>query len=182
MKGAFLKFYRIPLILSLSLGVVILSTNFKGTYFDIFLIFLGSIIGMFILDLDYFLQAYILEPEDNFSKLLRDYIKSKDIAGAFDYIIYHADEVENKTLNSAMFQFALIFFGIFIVRSDLSIFFKSLILTTQLNTIFRFFYFYFQGHGKDWFWILKKEPSKPMAIGFNFLVLICLGLAIFLIK
>lgn len=182
MKGAIFQFYRIPLILALSIGLVILSTNFRGTNFDIFLIFLGCILGMFFLDLDYFLHAYFLEPEDNFSKLLRDYIKSKDYAGAINYIIYHADEVENKTLNSAVFQFAIMFFAIFIVRSDLSIFFKALILSTQLNTIFRFFYFYFQGHGKDWFWILKKEPSKIGAFGFNFLVLIMLGLAIFLIK
>jgi len=182
MKNAFFQFYRIPFILAISLGVVILSTNFRGTSFDIFLLFLGVIFGMFFLDLDYFLQAYILEPEDNFSKLLRDYIKSKDIPGAFNYIIYHADEVENKTLNSAMFQFAIMFFSVFIVRSDISIFFKALVLSTQLNTIFRFFYFYFQGHGKDWFWILKNEPHKSIIFGFNLLVLLILGLAIFLLQ
>jgi hypothetical protein len=182
MKGTIFKFYRIPFILAISLAVVLISTNFRGTTLDIVLLLIGALLGMFFLDLDYFLNAYILEPEDNFSKLLRDYIKSKDISGAFNYIIYHADEVENKTLNSAVFQFAMMFFAIFIVRSDLSIFFKSLILSTQLNTIFRFFYFYFQGHGKDWFWILKNEPSKPFIFGFNFLVLIMLGLAIFLVK
>ncbi len=182
MKGAIFQFYRIPFILSISLAVVLISTNFKGTTLDIFLIFLASILGMFFLDLDYFLNAYILEPEENFSKLLRDYIKSKDISGAFSYIIYHADEVENKTLNSAVFQFAMMFFAIFIVRSDLSIFFKALVLSTQLNTIFRFFYFYFQGHGKDWFWILKNQPGKPFIYGFNLLVLIMLGLAIFILK
>jgi hypothetical protein len=182
MTGTIFQFYRIPFILSISLGVVILSTNFKGTYFDIALICIGVILGMFFLDLDYFLNAYILEPEDNFSKLLRDYVRSKDISGALNYIIYHADEVENKTLNSAVFQFSMMFFAIFIVRSDLSIFFKALVLSTQLNTIFRFFYFYFQGHGKDWFWILKNEPSKAFIYGFNFLVLIMLGLAVFLIR
>ncbi len=182
MKGAIFQFYRIPIILALSIAVVILSTNFKGNTFDIFLLFLGSIVGMFLLDLDYFLHAYILEPEENFSKMLRDYVKSKDFIGAFNYIIYHADEVENKTLNSAVFQFAMMFFAIFIVRSDVSIFFKSLVLSAQLNSIFRFFYFYFQGHGRDWFWILKKEPSKVAVFAFNFIVLIFLGLAIFLIK
>ena len=182
MNNAFFKFNRIPFLLSISLGVVILSTNFRGDVFQIALLFLGCILGMFLLDLDYFLQAYILEPEENFSKLLRDYIKSKDYLGAFNYIIYHADEVQNKTLNSAIFQFGLLFFSLFIVRSDLSIFFKSLILSTQLNTIFRFFYFYFQGHGRDWFWILKNEPNKYAAFGFNFIVLIFLGLAVFYLK
>ncbi len=182
MKGSLIQFYRIPLILSLSMGVVILSTNFRGGILDIVLLFLGVLLGMIFLDLDYFLHSYVLEPEENFSKLLRDYVRSKDFSGAFNYIIYHADEVENKTLNSAVFQFAMMFFAIFIVRSDLSIFFKSLILSTQLNTVFRFFYFYFQGHGKDWFWILKKEPTKAIIYGFNFLVLIMLGLAIFLLK
>jgi hypothetical protein len=182
MKGALFKYYRIPLILSISIGVVILSTNFRGSIFEIFLLFLGALLGMFFLDLDYFLNAYILEPEENFSRLLRDYIKAKDFTGALNYIIFHADEVENKTLNSAVFQFAMIFFAIFIVRSDLSIFFKALVLSTQLNTIFRFFYFYFQGHGKDWFWILRKEPGIPFIYGYNFLVIIMLGVAIFLLK
>ena len=178
MKSAFFQFYRIPLILGISLGVVIFSTSFKGNITDAILIFLGAILGIFMLDLDYILQAYILEPEDNFSKLFRDYIKSKDYGGAFDYSIYHADEVENKTLNSAVFQFAMMFFCIFIATSNLSIFYKSLVLSTQLNTIFRFFYFYFQGHGKDWFWILKNQPSKPIIFGFNFLVLTMLGLSL----
>lgn len=182
MKHAFLQFYRIPLILSISLGVVILSTNFKGSNFDIFLIFLGTFLGIFMLDLDYFLQAYILEPDDNFSKLLRDYIKSKDFGGALDYIIYHADEVDSKTLNSAVFQFAMMFFCIFIAVSNLSVFFKALVLATQLNTIFRFFYFYFQGHGKDWFWILKKEPAPIAIFSFNFLVLVFLAFAIMVLK
>jgi len=78
MKSAFFQFYRIPLILGISLGVVIFSTSFKGNITDAILIFLGAILGIFMLDLDYILQAYILEPEDNFSKLFRDYIKSKD--------------------------------------------------------------------------------------------------------
>jgi len=178
MNGTFFKYNRIPFLLALSLGIVILSTNFRGGTLEIILLFLGCILGMFLLDLDYILHAYILEPEENFSRLLRDYIKAKDYLGAYNYIIYHADEVENKTLNSAVFQFALLFFSLFIVRSDLSIFFKGLILSAHLNTIFRFFYFYFQDHGKDWFWILKKEPSKPVAIAFNAIVLIFLGIAI----
>lgn len=175
-----LKFYRIPFILSVSLAVVLISQVFRGGNLELFLLILGAISGMFFLDLDYFIHAYILEPEDNFSRMLRDYVKQKDLVGAFNYIIFHMDEVENKTLNSAIFQFALIFFTLFIVRSDVSIYFKSLLLATQLNTIYRFFYFYYQGHGKDWFWILKKEPTVYGIYIFNFIVLLGISLAIYL--
>lgn len=174
------KFYRIPFIISASLAVVLISQVYKGGNLELALIILGAISGMFFLDLDYFLHAYLLEPEDNFSKMLKDYIKQKDLVGAFNYIIFHADEVQNKTLNSAIFQIALIFFNLFIVRSDVSIFFKTLLLTTHLNSIYRFFYFYFQGHGRDWFWILKKEPSAIAIYGFNLIVLMSISLAIYL--
>ena len=174
------KFYRIPFIISASLAVVLLSQIYRGGTLELILIVLGAISGMFFLDLDYFIHAYILEPEDNFSKMFRDYIKQKDLVGAFNYIIFHSDEVENKTLNSAIFQAALMVFNLFIVRADVSVYFKVLLLTTHLNSIYRFFYFYFQGHGKDWFWILKKEPSVYGIYAFNFAVLLSISLAIYL--
>ena len=182
MKSNLFKFYRIPVILSISLAVVLISQVFKGSTFNLILLVLGCLLGTFFLDLDYFLHTYILEPHDHFSGLLKDYIRSKDISGAFNYILFHSDEVENKTLNSALFQISMIFFSIFLVRSDVSIFFKALVISIQLNSVFRFLYFYFQGHGNEWFWILKKTPGVFFIVVYNFVIISTIGLAIYLFK
>lgn len=176
------KYYRIPIILSISLAVVLISQVFKGNNLQLFLLILGCILGTFFLDLDYFLHAYLLEPTDHFSGLLKDFIKHKDIKGAFEYILFHSDEIQNKTLNSALFQVSLVFFSIFIVRSDVSVFFKALVLSIQLNSVFRYLYFYFQGHGNDWFWILKKTPGIFFIATYNLVIISSIALAIYLFR
>ena len=181
-KTNLFKYYRIPFILSISLAVVLVTQIYKGDTVDLILLILGSLLGTFFLDLDYFLHTYVLEPADQFSGMLKDYIKSKDYTGAFNYIIFHSDQVENKTLNSALFQISLIFFSIFLVRSDVSIFFKALVISIQLNSVFRFFYFYFQGHVNDWFWILKKTPGTFFIIIYNLVIISSIGLAIYSFK
>lgn len=176
------KYYRIPIILSISLAVVLISQVFKGSQINLVWLILGSLLGTFFLDLDYFLHSYVLEPDDQFSHMLKDFIKHKDYAGAFNYILFHSDEIENKTLNSALFQISLIFFMFFIVRSDVSIFFKSLIISIQLNSVFRYLYFYFQGHGEDWFWIIQGKPNKIFIVVYNIVIISSIGLAIYLFK
>lgn len=190
MNRPFFQYYRIPLILSISLAIVIITSKssliIQGEFTDyisIFGIILGSILGIFILDLDYFLHAYLLEPKEEFSLRFRDYIKDKDFIGVFDYIILHSEDIQNKTLNSLVFQVSLGIFSL-VVSGNISLPYlvKALVISTLLNTIFRFYYFYFQGFGKDWFWILKKVPNKYFIGLINFIILVIVGFSISLFK
>ena len=92
-----IKFYRIQLILSVSLAVVIISQVYKNGTLDLILITLGVLLGTFFLDLDYFIHAYFLDPNSNFSHKLKDYVKNKNIVEALNYTIFHSNEIKNKT-------------------------------------------------------------------------------------
>ena len=191
MNLPFFKYYRIPLILAISLSLVIIT--YKSpillenadtmSYLNILGIIVGAIIGIFILDLDYFIHAYLLEPKSEVSNLVKDYIKDRDIMGAFNYIILHSDRFENKTLNSLVFQVALSIFSMLIVIDPgVPFLIKAMVISTLLNTIFRFYYFYLQGYGNDWFWILKKVPNKYLVFAINFVVLVFVGISVYTLK
>lgn len=174
------KFYRLQIIISISLVVVLISQVYKTGWVDLSLIVLGGILGTFFLDLDYFIHAYFLDPSDNFSRMLRDYIKQKDFIGALNYNIFHGNDIKNKTLNSAIFQVALCFFLIYLVRVPVSTFYKALVISILLNSIYRFMYFYIQNEYEDWFWFLKKTPGKIFIISYNLILLFVVGLSIYL--
>jgi hypothetical protein len=174
------KFYRLQLIISISLTVVLISQVYRNGYLELSLIILGCLLGTFFLDLDYFISAYLIDTDTDFSRMLKDYIKNKDYSGAFNYIIYHSNEIKNKTLNSAIFQVCLSIFALYIVRNPVSTFYKALVISILLNSIYRFFYFFIQNEHEDWFWILKKTPGKIFIGIYNFLLLIVVGLTIYL--
>jgi len=174
------KFYRLQIIISISLMVVLISQVYKNGFLDLSLIILGCLLGTFFLDLDYFISAYLIDQDTEFARLLRDYITNKDIVGAMNYIIYHSNEIKNKTLNSAIFQTCLAIFSLYIVRSPVSTFYKALIISILLNSIYRFFYFYIQNEHEDWFWVLKQKPGKYFIGVYNLILLIVVGLTIYL--
>ena len=174
------RYYRLQIIISLSLMVVLISQVYKNGILELILIALGCIIGTFFLDLDYFISAYFLDTDTEFSKLLRDYVKNKDFIGALNYIIYHSNDIKNKTLNSAIFQVALSIFSLYIVRSPVSTFYKALVISILLNSIYRFFYYFIQNEHQDWFWILKKTPGKVFIGIYNLILFLIVGLSIFL--
>jgi len=84
------RYYRLPFIISISLMVVLISQVYTNGYLELSLIILGCLIGTFFLDLDYFISAYLIDTDTDFSRLLRDYIKNKDFSGMFSHfcIIY----------------------------------------------------------------------------------------------
>jgi len=180
--GNLFKFYRLQFILSLSLTVVLISQVYKSGYLELSLIILGCLLGTFFLDLDYFIHAYMIDQDSEFSKLLRDYIKHKDFVGALNYTLFHANEIRNKTLNSAIFQVALAIFSLYLVSSPVSTFYKALIISILLNSIYRFMYFYIQNEHQDWFWILKKTPGKIFIGSYNFILILVVGFAIYFYK
>jgi hypothetical protein len=154
------------------------SQVWNGGFFLGLLIFLGALAGTFFLDLDYFIHAYFIKPEDPFSTQLRDYVKSKDIIGALNYIIFHGNDIKNKTLNSAFFQVCLSIFSLYASSSNVSPFFKVMIISILLNSIYRFIYFYIQKEHEDWFWILKKNPGPIAILIYNLIIFVFIGLSI----
>lgn len=154
------EIYKIQILVSIALTIVIISTNVIRSTGAVFFASLGTLLGTFALDLDYFVYAYFLEPEKSFSVSLRGFIEHKDFAGALNHIYYNREEVQDKTLNSVLFQIALAGTAVFVSASSSSLLMKALILSIFANSIYKMADYYFDGKSDQWFWALKKVPTE----------------------
>ena len=163
MLRAFLNLYRIPLVLSLTLAVILVSFTVETRLLQIVLITAGSILGAFILDLDYVLHAYFLEPEADFSRTLKTYIEHRDFKSAINFVITHKGDVTEKTLNSGLFQVVLIALLFFVIYSDVNVGLKAFLLAIYLNSIYKFVEnYYIHKSFDDWFWFMQASPKKEV--------------------
>ncbi len=152
--------YKIPLLLSLTLFVVLIALNVTREPLLIAATLIGCLIGMFVLDADYFLQAYILEPEQDFSKTFRGFVEHKDFGSLVNHIYYHKNEVKERTLNSALFQIIFSALTVLVLSSSGNTLIKATAMSVFVNTLYRMIEMYFEGTINDWFWSLKLPKTR----------------------
>lgn len=166
--------YKTQLFVSLTLTIVLVSTSVLRTPTSILLTFVGTMLGTFLLDLDYLIYAYFLEPEKGFSKSLRGFVEHKDWKGALDHVFFNNSEVEDKTLNSVIFQILLAGLALFAVSAATGLFLKAVIISVFANSIYRMADYYFDGKSKEWFWALKKTPTENGILTYGLILVIVL--------
>lgn len=163
-------YYKIPLLLSITIGIIISAMAVVRNPWEIAEVVLGVVFGAFILDSEYILYSYIFEPNSEFAKSLFAYIKHKDYAGLIGFINEHKYDVKDKSLNSVLFQAVLVPLSIFVIYSPASFFIKSLVLATYANSIYKLIESYFEGKTKEWFWAIKGTPKKEGVLTFIFVL------------
>lgn len=164
--------YRIPLLLSITLTIVLIALRVENDILNLIVLAIGTLLGTFVLDLDYIIHAYFVDPEAQFSKMVISYIKHKDINGLLTFINVHKNDIEDKTLNSALFQVVLGGAALFVISSEAGIFVKALVLSTFLNSIYRFMESFMEGRTTQWFWSLKIKQGKVSMYGYGFILLV----------
>lgn len=174
MSNKVLNSYKIPLLLSFTLFVVLIAIRVEREALSIALIFLGSILGGLLLELDYFIYAHFFEPEKDFSKQIQGYTKHKDYKGALNYIAYHRNDIKDKILNSAIFQVVLAGLTIVIVGSPVNVFLKALVISALVNSMYRMSEEYVEGRIDSWFWALKNKPTKNGFYIYSFFLVLAL--------
>jgi hypothetical protein len=163
MRKSLLTFYKIPLLLSVVLTIVLLALNITRDPFEIASVIFGVLVGTFVLDSEYLIHAYLLEPKREFSKTLVTFLKHGDFKNAIDYLNYNKDEIKDKTLNSALFQIAVAGLSLFVISSTDFIFVEALVLSIYLQSLYKFSEYYFNDKLDSWFWMLKDTPSRSNA-------------------
>jgi hypothetical protein len=161
------SFYKTPLLISLVLSIVLIALNSHKPVEYLTQVFLGAFVGTFFLDIEYFLYAYLFEPQADFSKTLLGFIKHGDVFNALSYLNYHKDEIKEKSINSGVFQVVLAFICISIVLATTFTIVQALVLSMFTNSIYKFGEHYFKGSVDEWFWALKKTPSKPVLLAYT---------------
>lgn len=151
--------YKIPLLTSLTLCIVLLALGSISEPLNIFLISLGSMLGMLVPDLEYIIYAYFVEPEKDFSKTVTGFVKHKDISGLLKFINYNKGDIKEKSINSGLFQVAFAIFCVFAISVTTSLFLKALMLSIYVNLLYISIESYYSKNTDDWFWILKNKPE-----------------------
>lgn len=160
-KSQFLKLYKVPFLIAITLTVVLIALMLERQFMVFALIAVGAIFGVFLLDLDYFIHAFLTEKDQDFSKTFSAYVKHWNLGQALTYAHYHKNDIKEKTLNSAFFQVILIGLTIFTIFSQQNIFILTLVLSAFVNSIYRMIEAYYQDNDlKEWFWVLKETPSS----------------------
>lgn len=175
-----LSYYKLSLLLSLTLALALVALRVETNPFLISLIILGTVLGTFVMDIDYLIYAFFLEPTADISKDIASFIKHGDLYNAITYLKYHKDEIKEKTLHSALFQAILAGSCIFVVASNANLFIKALIISALANSLYQFAQIYFEGKVGDWFWVLKDSPTKFATLVYTTLILAALIYSLFI--
>lgn len=155
--------YKIPLLISVTLAVVLLAQGVIRNPIDILSTIVGCLMGTFVLDSEYLLYSYF-DPTIEFSKNVVAYINHKDYKSLIDFIEVNRYEVKDRSLNSVLFQAILAPICIFVAYASTSYFVKAFTLCVFANSIYRLVEAYFDDKTDDWFWAMKKKPSKEGVI------------------
>lgn len=152
--------YKIPVLLGITLAIVLIGVRIEENILNIIWIILGSLIGVFVLDLDIPLHIMFADPDSRFTKNVSGYMKNKDMRGAIIYALYHPEEVEDKTLHSVLFQLGLFILVFIVSYAQINILANAIILSTAVNSIYKMIESYFGHNSTDWFWSMKTPPSR----------------------
>lgn len=157
-------YYKLPLLISITLIITILALAVVRQAWGITEVVLGCLLGTFVLDMEYIMYAYILEPQSEFAKTVFGYIKYKDFNNLVEFINQHKGEVKDKALNSALFQAIIVPMAIFVVYASTSLFIKAFVLSVLASSIYKLIEAYFEGKSDDWFWAIRSRPKKEGVI------------------
>ncbi len=176
-----LTYYKIPLLVSITLGITILAMSVARKPLDIAQVFAGVLLGTFLLDIEFILYPYIFEPNTEYAKTVFAYIKNRNFGDLISFINEHRDEVKDKSLNSIIFQFVLIFLVVFTSYTNTSYFIKAFVMSVFANSIYKLTEALFEGKTKDWFWAIKGTPKKEGVVFFIVGLITVLAVALYFV-
>lgn len=181
MSKSVISYFKLPILISIVLSVVIMALLPVRLPIQATQIILGTILGTFVLDAEYMLYAFLLDPKHEFSVVMSGFVKHRDIKNVINHIRFHKDQVVDKSLNSGLFQAVLAILSIFVVSATNSLFAKAFILSILASSLYKLAECYYEGTTNEWFWAFKTKPTKTGTKVFFAIIVTILALCLFLI-
>lgn len=167
--------YKIPFLIALVVGLSAVVFGNVSNWLVAVWAFLGAILGIFIVDMEYILNAYIIDPSVEISGIIRDMIKKKQYKLYFKFLNENEYKFTNMAIHSTLFLVILAFFAFYIIVGNYWVFaktftvsilavlvYKSIIELSKTKTL------------KRWFWFYNGEISYRASIVY------CVSLVIYL--
>lgn len=147
---------------------------------------LGGLTGFLLLDLDHFIYALFLYPQEPVSLQIRHFLKEKRFKETFELIVQTDKERTKLSFHSALFQAVFFIFCFFVLTSTNSWFVKGLVMAMALHLLKEEFTCLLKNEDeflRTWlFWQIKGQISLKNLKFFVVLMLLAfLGLNLFLI-
>jgi hypothetical protein len=156
--------YKIPLLISLVIALAVIALRGETHWFNAVLAFLGGVMGIFVLDLEYIVQSYLVDMESEHSKEIKSSIQNKNPIAFVHYINSNEYKFGELSIRSALFQFVLMIISFYTVITGVWIFGQALILTVAANLIYTQIIELSQTKTlQRWFWIYDGTVTYKMA-------------------
>lgn len=182
MDKKLISIYTVPVLISITVGIILIAISTIRDPFTIGSVFAAAILGTFVLDSEYILNAAFLTPHEDFSKTLLAFFKHGDFVNAAKHIHYYKNDTKELSLNSALFQIVLACLSVFVVFSTRSAFAYAFVLAVYANSIYVFLEYIFKNRTDEWFWTFKAKPNKQGAYIYTVILVAVLVACFFFIS
>lgn len=153
---------------------------------NLILLWLGGLLGTFLIDLDHLLYALIIYPQEITSMRVKRLIDQRQFKEALVLLVDTQDERLKLSFHNALFQPILCIACFFVLTSTGSLFGSGLVMTMALHLLKDELELLLRGRGEHLrrllFWQVKKEISLNQQKLFVMIMLLAfLGLNLLLI-
>ncbi len=153
--------YKIPFLFSIAITLaVIIFSNQVSTLsqtelaLSASIAFVGSIAGFLLVDLEYLIHAYLVDPSSDVSIKIKDLFSHGKFVALIDYYNHEEHTFGELSIRSAMFQIILAGLSLIVVTGDTWIFAKTMVLSMGATLLYFQFAEYLRAHTLlRWFWI-----------------------------
>lgn len=174
------KRYKIPLLIALTfaIGVIVFSRNINFT--RALLAVSGSVLGILILDLEYILQAYLIDPYNEYSVKIKEYLSQHRYLGFIRYIDENEYKFGEMSIRSVAFQSLLAVFGFYFIMTNVNPFAQCLTISLFANLLyFQVMEFAATKTLDRWFWILEANMTDSAYKAYMIVMFVVLVLQIY---
>ena len=136
--------------------------------------------GILILDVEYILQAYLIDPYNEHSLRIKEFLSQKRYLGFIRYIDEHEYHFGEMSIRSLLFQCLLAVFGFYFIMTNANPFAQCLAISLFANLLyFQTIEFAETKTLARWFWILDAELSDSAYKAYMFVMFVVLVLQIY---
>ena len=146
-------------------------------------LWVGGLIGTFLLDLDHLIYCFFQNPHEFTPQRLKRYLQQGQYRYGLKLLFETQDERRRLIFHSVLFQIVLLVSVFFVLTSSAGLLGKGLVLVLFLQSLInQFDEFLKTGKMDSWLWQLKISlPSNFQVLYLLLMFLIFIGFSLFLI-
>jgi hypothetical protein len=160
MSHPFVERYKIPFLLAIVVALAVVVIPGYVSYIGAGLAIAGAIVGFLLVDLEYLIHAYLIDPSSEVSMKIKDFVAHRNFVGLIDY--YNREEYTfgELSIRSAIFQVILTALALMTITNNSWIFARTMVLTMSATLLYFQVSEYIKTHTlQRWFWIYRGTLS-----------------------